>query len=282
MKFTRLLLVTGIALFLLPYGLDAQKADSTLSHKVYKVNPYISGGIGVLGLVTNVLGLPGIIDKDTIASIDILNLDENKVGRFNRIALRQRLDRKEQAGETSDYIMYSSAVMPIFLVLDKKIRKDFLNIGLIYFQTLAISSNIYTHSPLGPRYIESYRPIVYYQDLPINERNGGTQRNSFFSGHVSTTATGTFFTAKVLCDYHPEWGYEKVLAYSLASIPPAVVGVLRVKAIKHFPSDVVVGAAIGAGMGLLMPTLHKKWQQKAMLSATFTPEFKGGGLLVKF
>jgi membrane-associated phospholipid phosphatase len=34
------------------------------------------------------------------------------------------------------------------------------------------------------------------------------------------------------------------------------VGALRVAAAQHFPTDVVSGAALGAGIGWLVPTIH--------------------------
>ena len=34
------------------------------------------------------------------------------------------------------------------------------------------------------------------------------------------------------------------------------VGALRVASAQHFPSDVVGGAAIGVGLGWLIPTIH--------------------------
>jgi membrane-associated phospholipid phosphatase len=36
----------------------------------------------------------------------------------------------------------------------------------------------------------------------------------------------------------------------------SVVGVSRVASGAHFPSDVLVGAAIGAGIGLALPAVH--------------------------
>ena len=41
-------------------------------------------------------------------------------------------------------------------------------------------------------------------------------------------------------------------SYALAT----TVAVLRTEAGQHFPTDVIVGAALGIGMGLLIPWLH--------------------------
>jgi membrane-associated phospholipid phosphatase len=72
------------------------------------------------------------------------------------------------------------------------------------------------------------------------------------------SASASFFTAKVYCDYHPELGNRKYLFYSLALIPPVVTGFFRYKGLKHFPSDVITGLVVGASTGILIPHLHKR------------------------
>ena len=45
--------------------------------------------------------------------------------------------------------------------------------------------------------------------------------------------------------------------WATAAIVPAIQGYLRVRAGKHFVTDVVVGYLIGAAVGLLVPSLHR-------------------------
>lgn len=145
-----------------------------------------------------------------------------------------------------------------------------------------LNSNIYSWSPMGPRFVERYRPAVYYENLPLEERNYGRLRNSFYSGHTATVAVGTFFTAKVYADYHPDLGGKKYLLYGLALVPPTVVGIYRIKALRHFPTDVVIGGIVGAGVGFLVPELHRKWQGKVGITATYTDQMKGVGFSLNF
>lgn len=44
--------------------------------------------------------------------------------------------------------------------------------------------------------------------------------------------------------------------FSVGMAGSALVGVSRVAAGSHFPSDVLVGAALGAGVGIALPALH--------------------------
>ena len=80
-----------------------------------------------------------------------------------------------------------------------------------------------------------YRPITYMSEASFDLRTDARNHNSFFSGHTSTTATATFFMAKVLDDLHPELGGKRWLLYGAAAVPPAIAGYYRVEAGKHFP-----------------------------------------------
>ena len=189
---------------------------------------------------------------------------------------------KDKYQARSDLILYSSAVLPFFLFLDADIRQDWVNISLMYAETQAINSNLYGWGPLGPTFIDRYRPAVYYEELPIEERNFGNLRNSFYSGHVGSTATATFFAAKVYADYHPNLGGKKILVYGLAAIPPTILGIYRIRALKHFPSDVVVGMLVGGALGIFVPELHRLANGRASISAVYNESVKGAGLVFRF
>ncbi|MFC1760229.1 phosphatase PAP2 family protein, partial [Candidatus Neomarinimicrobiota bacterium] len=110
----------------------------------------------------------------------------------------------------------------------------------------------------GVTFIDRIRPFVYYPEVSLNSKiEGAGTQNSFFSGHTSAAATASFFMAKVYIDYHPEMKRKKWLLYAGAIIPPASVGYYRYKALRHFPSDIIVGIIAGAAAGILVPELHK-------------------------
>ena len=113
------------------------------------------------------------------------------------------------------------------------------------------------------------RPLAYSTEIPMTDKMGTGTRNSFFSGHTSTTATASFFMAKVYSDFHPEIENKKYLLYAAALVPPAIVGLYRYKALKHYPTDVLMGIAVGAASGILVPHFHKK--RKRMGNFSFVP-----------
>ena len=127
---------------------------------------------------------------------------------------------------------------------------------------------------------ERYRPVTYYNEgqIETDELTSGRNRHSWFSGHVTNTASGTFFFAKVLTDYHPEWS-GKWKIWAVAAIPRAVVGYLRYRALKHFPTDIMVGYLVGAGSGILVPHLHKR--KEGPLKMSFYSNGQSTGLTAR-
>lgn len=244
-------------------ALNAQESDEPM----YNVNRWVSGSIGVGGTITNILGIQSLLDKDSIPLDVVLALDKNDVNSFDRYALNQNLDKVDRAKTLSDIGLYASFFAPGFLFFDDKIRKEWKDISLMYFESQAIAANIYAWGPFGPRLIDRYRPGAYYVEFSLEERRLGRKRNSFFSGHVSTTATASFFMAQVYCDFHHELGKKKILIYALALIPPAFVGHNRIRSLNHFPTDVIMGTFVGAAVGILIPVLHKNKKRDITVSS---------------
>jgi membrane-associated phospholipid phosphatase len=133
---------------------------------------------------------------------------------------------------------------------------------------------------MGPAFIDRYRPVSYYEELAFDVRSEGDSRNSFYSGHVSSVAAATFFMVKVYSDYHPEIGNNKYLFYGAALVPPVALGYFRIKALRHFPSDILVGIGVGALCGILVPELHRLAQENISLGLYTTQE--GTGLAIRW
>jgi membrane-associated phospholipid phosphatase len=81
-------------------------------------------------------------------------------------------------------------------------------------------------------------------------------RQSFFSGHASAAFALATLLSTVYADVHgPSSTSDALWAASLSAA--ALTGFARVKAGMHYPSDVLVGAAVGAAVGRLVPALHR-------------------------
>lgn len=79
---------------------------------------------------------------------------------------------------------------------------------------------------------------------------------SFFSGHASLTAT-IGATATYLAFTRAPHSARPWVTLLLAAGLTAFVSTERVQAGKHFPTDVIAGSVAGAGVGVLVPHLHR-------------------------
>lgn len=243
----------------------------------YWVDAPVTAGL----FVTYYFGLNSLTRKATLDSAQIAALNKSDVWWFDRPALYQDVSQMDNARNISDWSLRIAGVMPFLLFIDKKIRRDWYDITLLYLETQAVAQNAYLLG--GPLFTKRIRPFAYYSEIPLESKTDHGSTDSWFSGHTSTTSTAAFFMAKVLSDYHPEWGAKKWIAYGAAIIPPAIVGIYRIKALKHFPTDVIMGTAVGAAVGILIPHLHKITKKNEDLSIVpFAGGYSGVAVSLKF
>lgn len=224
------------------------------SQKVYKLNYKIELPVTAGMFAINFLGFSQLSKKPTLDSLQIIALDKDDVWSFDKIIFNQSQPAPSNIYTISDIGLWTSYVLPALLFLDDDIRESWLDITLLYFETQAINLNIYVWG--GPVFTERIRPIIYNEGSWDYKLENGTT-DSFFSGHVSMAAGASFFMAKVYSDYHPELGAKKWILYSAALIPPAFVGYCRYRGFMHFPTDILLGATVGAAVGILGPHFHK-------------------------
>ena len=258
------------------------------TESVYKVNPWIDGlAVGVGGMLISTIGIDRVRLKDEVNANELRRSD---VWSIDRWAFPATAEARDRAAASSDIGFNGAILLPLTLFVNKKFRKDWLDILSLYVETHAFNSLTYAYSPIGPTFIDRIRPVSYYPELDAADpstRVVGNNRNSFFSGHVSTTTTGMFFFAKVLSDYNPQWnGKQRALLFGAVSLPPIYVAVQRVRALKHFPTDTVVGFGVGAFFGIMNPHIHKRWQARHRSELSIGGNFSGGaggaGLSLRF
>lgn len=247
---------------------------------IYNVNPWIDGSITLAGAALNYWGLDITDKKPPLDSLEISQLDANDINAFDRSATWQDASYIYQARDISDIGMQVSTLLPILLMLDKEIRQDWAPVILLFLQAEFITGSLWSWG--SAMHIDRIRPLVYNPDIEYDEKTFIRNKNSFFSGHVSTSATASFYTAKVYCDYHPELGNKKFIFYGLAVIPPAFTGYYRYKGMKHFPTDVLAGMAVGAAVGILVPHLHKKRKNENLTWIPVTGRYTGLAMSLTF
>jgi len=229
--------------------------------KVYRVNYFVSGAIIAVGMTGDLFAIPRLKNKASLTDDELAfaNSDQQKnlMNSMDKWALKQPTSNRTLWKKISDDGEIGIFLLPSLLMIDKNIRKDWLHLLFMYVEGHTITFTFYNYSPLGPYFINRYRPAVYYPELGPDAQKNSNNRNSFYSGHVASCAYSTFFMVKVYCDYHPNIGAAKYLLYVAASVPPLILGYARIRSLDHFPSDIAVGFGLGAIIGVAIPALHK-------------------------
>ncbi|MBK5283775.1 MAG: phosphatase PAP2 family protein [Bacteroidia bacterium] len=227
------------------------------SASVYHVNLATVGAVIIIGSVLNVIAIKHLRKKPVITDEELAGLNREIILPMDRWALKQNLSHYKTISFISDYGQIPLILIPSFLMLEKTFKKDWLKLNAMYWEGHLITFFMYNYSWLGPRFRDRYRPKVYYDDLPLSERNIGYNRSSFYSGHVATVAFASFSMAKIYCDYTHPTDAKKTLLYGGASLITLAEGYLKVRALAHFPSDCLVGLVLGAAIGIITPEIYK-------------------------
>ncbi|MDO8367025.1 MAG: phosphatase PAP2 family protein [Saprospiraceae bacterium] len=159
----------------------------------------------------------------------------------------------EKAARASDVVFYAASLAPVLLLADSKVRKESGAISVMYLETMTLTGGL---TLMTKNLSKRPRPYTYNPNASISLKQRRDARQSFFSGHTSSTAAASFFAAKVWSDLNPGSKWKPVIWAAAAGIP-AVTGFLRVRAGRHFFTDVATGYALGATVGWLVPVLHQ-------------------------
>jgi len=242
-------------------------------HISWKVDAPVTGA----GLGLSVLGLHLIQNKDSLTmeklstkSIDdIPFFDRGNAGYYS-----------ESANNNSYYPFFAGFAMPlIFVAADKTERQQAGKILVMYTETLAITSALYT---ITAGSMQRSRPLVYGDKAPIEKRLSNNSQRSFYAGHVAAAASASFFAAKVYSDLHPDSKF-RTYVWIIAAAVPAVTAYYRYEAGQHFLSDNMLGYAIGAASGILVPQLHKnKNFDRLSISPAIWQQAKGVSIVYNF
>lgn len=257
-------LLLFFAFVLLCSSIFAQKDSIQNKEKVYKLNYAIDIPVTVAGLLASKYGTDYLRGRKPNDLAGVPELSPKDVWWFDRGATKQDPLNADKYIPRSNILMRGAMFFPAILYLDRKVRDIWFDYTLLYLEAQAINASAYLAGSIP---IPRLRPFMYNPNESLERKLDRNTTNSFFSGHTSVVATSTFFVVKVYFDLHPE-AKNKLLWYGLASIPPLVAGYYRYKSGKHFPTDIVIGLAVGALTGILIPEWHKSKKKQFKLYPT--------------
>jgi membrane-associated phospholipid phosphatase len=154
--------------------------------------------------------------------------------------------------QASDIGALALAISPIPLLWIDEGFVNMLNDSVVIYQSglLAVAFSGISSSGTGRG-----RPYVYGDTAPDDVKRSPEASLSYFSGHSTLAfalSTSLFWTIN---RRHPGSAYSWTV-FTIGTATASFVATARVMAGKHFPSDVLAGAAVGAGVGTLLPALH--------------------------
>jgi membrane-associated phospholipid phosphatase len=223
-----------------------ESIDSISPYKLNRIQETVLLGSG------GILGISGMLLVNNVQPLtleEINQLDPADINKFDRHAVGTL--RNYLAG---DLLLYGSILLPLSFLSKTEIKRDWKILGIMGIETLMFQAGL---NVVIKGLTQRIRPYVYDPNPSQEKKTGKEAKLSFYSGHTSTTAAMSFFTAKVFSDYLPD-GLTKYLIWTGAIIYPALAGYLRVDSANHFPTDVLVGYAVGALIGYYIPELHKR------------------------
>lgn len=244
----------------------AQKTASPYRTDFWKDGAWIAGGVGLTAT-----GVLIIQNKDGLTEAEVNNLDKKDIWKVDRWSAGYYSDR---ADKISYIPFYASFALPVAFLPSEEERSNFGQITVLYLETMSTTGALFT---LTAGLVNKSRPLVYDSDLPLEKRAEPGAQRAFFAGHTAATAAATFFAAKIFNDYHPN-SKAKPWIWTGAAAIPAYVGYLRLKAGKHFLTDNIIGYAVGAAAGILIPEVHKKGNENIDIYPTASYNMHGMGI----
>ncbi len=207
--------------------------------------PLLGAGILTTGIS---IYLDGRVEPLLEEQIGILEID--KIFGFDRYSTRYY---SHTAHQFSNVTALGSIVIPFALLLDKDNREHSGELMLITLEGALINAGLINFSKT---LVRRPRPFVYNGTAPLELKLKQEARYSFFSGHTAVSSYFAFAGAQMYNDIYPD-SRHKTTVWTTAAILPLLTGYGRMRAGKHFPSDVLVGYGVGALLGVLVPRLHR-------------------------
>jgi membrane-associated phospholipid phosphatase len=250
----------------------------------FQSDPIADGAIIVVSLgsagLLELINSTGEIRPQQIAP----DFDRSQLVWIDRAAVNNTM--RPSAGTLSNIGLGMAGVYAVLDPVLSGMREHSVQTGLVdaimYSETVALTlalTNIVKMAVRRPR------PLAYMAaKADPNYSSTSTDSSlSFFSGHASMTgAIGA--TATYLAFARSPGTLRPWVTLTLATTVSTLVSVYRVRAGKHFPTDVLAGTFAGAGIGIVVPHLHRTEDvQQRRVWVGFAPEVeddqtRGGSL----
>jgi len=193
--------------------------------------------------------------------------DPQGVNAFDRGAIG---NTNAAARKLSDLTAAAAVGLPLVLdAIQLGQGEAFVDDAIVFTQALAVNSVL-----VGVTKILVHRPLprTYSGDSILIGKPEGYR--SFYSGHTSLVFAALSASATTV---QLRYG-KKTWPWIVTLVVGTSVGIERVADGRHFPTDVMVGAAMGTAIGIVVPRLHARADRR--LTAPVLQERPGGGVVL--
>jgi len=204
------------------------------------------------GLLTGAGSLKIASNQIPLTAEQVAAYDHSQVSGFDRISTRKW---SESADTASDVLSLALLASPAMLYTQTGSDMSGGTLTMMWVETVLLQQ---ATVGLLKGAVGRTRPFVYNDDprIPEEYKRSRTAVRSFPSGHTASAFAGAVFLGEVFSRLNPDdparhWVRGTSLALACAT------GWLRIEAGKHFPTDVLAGAVIGALAGWGIPRLHE-------------------------
>lgn len=228
-------------------GLATVQGQNEFPYALDKGVDYPLLGLGVL-----TTGVSIYLDRrvEPLQEKQIAALEIDKLWGVDRYSTRFY---SHSAHQVSNVSALTSIAFPFALLLDKDNRDHSDKLLLMTIEGAIINAGLINFTKT---LVRRPRPFVYNGEAPLELKLKQEARYSFFSGHTAVSSYFTFAGAQMYNDIYPE-SRHRTTVWASAAVLPLVTGLGRIKAGKHFLTDVLVGYGVGAVLGIIVPRLHR-------------------------
>jgi membrane-associated phospholipid phosphatase len=218
-----------------------------------------------IGIIAVSLGFAGVLDlinsTGEIRPQQIApNFDRSKLIGIDRGAISQTPD--PNAGTYSNIGMIAAVgfafVDPVISGFRESSVQTGLADGIMYAESMSLTfaaTNMVKMAVRRPR-PQAYIDADAHKNDPTYNNAVTDSSLSFFSGHAAITAA-VGATATYLAFARSPHNARPWVTLIVAAGLSTFVSVERVRAGAHFPTDVIAGSVAGAGIGVVVPHLHR-------------------------
>lgn len=210
----------------------------------HAIDRRVTGGISGLAMGLGLVSQLIPIRSHDPWSTELIGIDEEMRDNFSPRAMH-----------VADAMLGLSLGAPAIYLMGSTIDDADGDKLLLYGQTVAINALL---AGATKRLVQRPRPYTYSRD-PLARKFAAAQGDdahlSFYSGH-SALSFGAAVTGAYLLGASGENPTATSVAWGAGLAVAAATATMQVRAGKHFPSDVVIGSAVGIAVGYLVPALH--------------------------